>query len=324
MQDCSGNSLANCSPAHDFGDDNFVVGRWELKDILSRDGQLKLQTRVFFASIDQRSEQASGEAACAVLVTIIVDWFYANPHVMPVKSQLDQLIREGSSNWRDLCENCSYKERFHDRHFDIETVLEAKIRHLSLVPAKSFVGFFHPDAEAADDGEAFNFLKEAKSFDEIWHEISHAESETSADGPHLYIISWNDHFFILKVEYDAYYIIDTLGERLHEGCNKAYILKFDETTTISKQRTKVKPAKDSTQEEPDIVTSNSEDEPICCGKESCKEYIKSFLAAIPISQLQADLRSTRPITSTLIHQRLQIDFITLRASRRDGWSLYEN
>ncbi|KAG6520234.1 hypothetical protein ZIOFF_017272 [Zingiber officinale] len=272
-QNCNGNSSENCSPAHDFGDDNFVVGRWELKDIISRDGQSKLQTRVFFASIDQRSEQTSGKAACAVLVTIIADWFYANPHVMPIKSQLDQLIREGSSNWRDLCENCSYKDRFHDRHFDIETVLEAKIRHLSLVPAKSFVGFFHPDAGAADDGEEFNFLKEAKSFDEIWDEISHAELETSAaDDPHF----------------------------------KAYILKFDETTTISKQRMK------ATQEEPDIVTSNSEDELICHGKESCKEYIKSFLAAIPIRQLQADLR-TRSTTSTLIHQRLQIDFITLKS-----------
>ena len=39
---------------------------------------------------------------------------------------------------------------------------------------------------------------------------------------------------ILKVEADAYYIIDTLGERLYEGCNQAYILKFDSSTVINK------------------------------------------------------------------------------------------
>lgn len=304
LQNCNSTSRPSVS---NFGDDDFVVGSWELKEIFSRDGHLKLRTQVFFASIDQRSEKASGEAACAVLVTIIADWFHANPGMMPIKSQLDQLIREGSSDWRILCENHTYRERFHDRHFDIETVLEAKIRYISLVPAKSFVGFFHPEVEVTEDSETLNFLKEAKSFDDIWDEISCVQSESSSAGPHLYIICWNDHFFILKVEHDTYYIIDTLGERLHEGCNQAYILKFDDATTIHKVKSEVQSASDNIQQEPNMGSTDSEDELICCGKESCKDYIKSFLAAIPIRQLQSDLRK-RPATSTQIHQRLQIDF----------------
>ena len=68
------------------------------------------------------------------------------------------------------------------------------------------------------------------SFDNIWDEIS----QNGSNSNHVYIVSWNDHFFILKVEHDAYYIIDTLGERLYEGCNQAYVLKFDKDTTIQK------------------------------------------------------------------------------------------
>ncbi|KAF3621791.1 putative cytosolic 5'-nucleotidase 3-like [Capsicum annuum] len=37
----------------EFGDEIFVVGSWEQKEIISRDGQMKLQTPIFFASIDQ-------------------------------------------------------------------------------------------------------------------------------------------------------------------------------------------------------------------------------------------------------------------------------
>ncbi|URE26945.1 hypothetical protein MUK42_16927 [Musa troglodytarum] len=318
------NSVANCPAVSDFGDDNFVVGSWEPKEVISRDGSLKLCTQAFLASIDQRSEQASGESACTVLVAVIADWFQANPHMMPIKSQFDNLIREGSLDWRTLCKNQTYREHFPDKHFDLETVLEAKIRPLSIVPAKSFVGFFHP--EGTDDSDSFNFLHGAMSFDNIWDEINRTKPECSSDcGPHIYIVSWNDHFFILKVEHDAYYIIDTLGERLHEGCNQAYILKFDDTTTIHKHKNESRPAcgnvpdaetqvqhNDSIKQgkfsgEQEIGDANMEDELICRGQESCKEYIKSFLAAIPVRELQVDLRKGLT-TSTLIHHRLQIEF----------------
>lgn len=306
---------------------------------MSRDGHLKLQTQVFFASIDQRSERAAGESACTALVAVIADWLQSNRNYMPLKSQFDSLIRDGSLEWRNLCENETYRERFPDKHFDLDTVLQAKIRPLSVVPGKSFIGFFHPDG--MEEGR-FDFLRGAMSFDNIWDEISHAASNCQTNSePQVYIVSWNDHFFVLKVEAEAYYIIDTLGERLYEGCNQAYILKFDRNTVIYKlpsQSSEEKPAggdqqpNDASASEPknsncqhvssnDRSTENStalgseeqqvkseeEEVVVCQGKESCKEYIKSFLAAIPIRELLADIKKGL-IKSTPLHHRLQIEF----------------
>ncbi|KAK3012120.1 hypothetical protein RJ639_012509 [Escallonia herrerae] len=310
----------------EFGDDNFAIGSWENKDIISRDGQMKLQTQVFFSSIDQRSEQAAGESACTALVAVIASWFQFNSDEMPIKSQLDSLIREGSLEWRNLCKSDTYRERFADKHFDLETVLEAKIRPLFVVPEKSFIGFFHPD-ELKEEG-GFEFLHSAMSFDSIWDEISQFGSDNPGTAnPLVYIVSWNDHFFVLKVESDAYYIIDTLGERLYEGCNQAYILKFDKDTTIQQlpnatRSSDKKPCTDkvesSDHKESDsdrtavISTIKSgnckgEESIVCRGKDSCKEYIKSFLAAIPIRELQADLKRGL-MASTPLHRRLQIEF----------------
>ncbi|MCE3050709.1 hypothetical protein HAX54_047926 [Datura stramonium] len=322
----------------EFGDDSFAVGRWEQKEIVSRDGQMKLQTEVFFASIDQRNEQAAGESACTALVAVIADWFHSNPEEMPIKSQLDSLIREGSLEWRNLCQNDTYRERFPDKHFDLETVVQAKVRPLSVVPEKSFIGFFHP--EGIED-EGFDFLKDAMSFDNIWDEISRSVQDSPSHGEcFVYIVSWNDHFFILKVERDACYIIDTLGERLYEGCKQAFILKFDRDTTIlqlpsTSQRSDDKPASTKKEQtdtkqatkEGKIVTNNTnkkveesaiscrdeapeneeESSIVCTGKEACKEYIKSFLAAIPIRELQVDVKKGL-MASTPLHQRLQIEF----------------
>ncbi|KAK4281742.1 hypothetical protein QN277_013200 [Acacia crassicarpa] len=328
-------SSANRSSVSEFGDDNFAIGCWEQKEVMSRDGHMKLQTQVFFASIDQRSERAAGESACTALVAVIADWFQNNRDLMPIKSQFDSLIREGSLEWRNLCENETYRERFPDKHFDLETVVQARIRPLSVVPERSFIGFFHPEGV---DEERFDFLQGAMSFDNIWDEICRAglESHNNSE-PHVYIVSWNDHFFILKVEADAYYIIDTLGERLYEGCNQAYILKFDCSTVIYK----VQDAAQASEEKPggerqtvaavlewdnneqaqqvngkevvpvveaeEKLKSAEEEEVACRGKEACKEYIKSFLAAIPIRELQADVKKGLA-SSAPLHQRLQIEF----------------
>ncbi|CAN1277735.1 hypothetical protein LINPERPRIM_LOCUS16424, partial [Linum perenne] len=259
-------SSLNRSSVSDFGDDSFAIGSWERKEITSRDGQLKLQAEVFFASIDQRT-----------LVAVIADWFQNNHDLMPIKSQFDSLIRDGSLEWRNLCENVTYRERFPDRHFDLETVLQAK---------------------------------EAMSFDSIWDEIN-AAGCTSNSEPQLYIISWNDHFFILKVEPEAYYIIDTLGERLFEGCNQAYILKFDRSTTIHRMPDIVAPPSDENASKvaptSRALVTKTEEEVVCQGKDSCKEYIKTFLAAIPIRELQTDIKRGLMATTPL-HQRLQIEF----------------
>ncbi|CAK8532873.1 unnamed protein product [Lathyrus sativus] len=312
----------------EFGDDMFVVGKWEQKEITSRDGHMKLETQVFFASIDQRNERAAGESACTVLVAVIADWFQNCHDHMPLKSQFDTLIRDGSLEWRNLCENETYRNRFPDGHFDLETVIEAKIRPLSVVPGKSFIGFFHPEGM---DEERFEFLRGSMSFDNIWDEISGSEHEWLSNGePHLFIVSWNDHFFILKVESDCYYIIDTLGERLYEGCNQAYILKFDSNTVIHKTQNVAQSSSDnkttggdrqtvaqvfernnkSEQQvnngnEVDSIVEQEDNEVVCRGKEACKEYIKSFLAAIPIRELQVDITKNNITFSP--HQRLQIE-----------------
>ncbi|KAL7584200.1 uncharacterized protein LOC111908101 [Lactuca sativa] len=281
MLTSSEGSTTSRSSISEFGDDNFIIGKWENKDLKSRDGQMEVKTQIFFASIDQRSTRASGESACTSLVATIADWFQNSNQEMPVKSELDTLILEGSLDWRNLCENKLYTKNFPDKHFDLETVLESKTRNLIVVPEKSFIGFFQ-----LDEG-VFDFLHGAMSFDNIWDEIDRIESEK----PLVYIVSWNDHFFVLKVDRDAYYIIDTLGERLYEGCDQAYVMKFDKDTSIKRLP----------YEKEEIVVSK--------GKESCKEYIKNFLAAIPLRELQTDVeKGLVDASSPLVHHRLQIEF----------------
>ncbi|KAL9247946.1 hypothetical protein vseg_021318 [Gypsophila vaccaria] len=335
-------SVRSGSMFSEFGDDNFAVGSWEVKELQSRDGSMKLRTQVFFASIDQRSERAAGESACTALVAVIADWIHTNRGEMPIKSDFDSLIREGSLQWRSLCENEDYKQRFPDKHFDLETVLEAKIRPLTVVQEKSFIGFFHP--EGLED-ESFHFLKGAMSFDDIWGEICQAASKLNeASEPLVYVVSWNDHFFLLRVDWDAFYIIDTLGERLFEGNNQAFVLKFDMDTTIEQvpDQSPIKDEKDidgksgsstekmannkptdeksrsaSTDQATEVISvqesgegdgeKEEEYKVAVRGKECCKQYITSFLAAIPLRELQVDMKKGL-MSSTPLHHRLQIEF----------------
>ncbi|XWS70435.1 hypothetical protein CRYUN_Cryun03dG0048000 [Craigia yunnanensis] len=261
---------------------------WELKELVSRDGQARLKANVFFASFDQRSERAAGESACTALVAVIAHWLHSNQDFMPTRLDFDSLITEGSLEWRKLCDNIAYTNSFPDKHFDLETVLEADLRPITVLQDKSFIGFFSP--------EKFECLKGAMSFDEIWNEIS---SNRNYYEPKVYIISWNDHFFVLKVESNAYYIIDSLGERLFEGCNQAYMLKFDDSSLMYGNVAKEEPCEGEMKEESEEI--------ICIGKECCKEYIKRFLAAIPVGELEEEEKKGRASTSSL-HQRLQIDF----------------
>ncbi|CAI9779819.1 unnamed protein product [Fraxinus pennsylvanica] len=188
------------------------------------------------------------------------------------------------------------------------------------------------------EAQNYDRLHGAMSFDNIWNEISLSECSRSGESP-VFVVSWNDHFFVLKVEAYAYYIIDTLEERLYERCNQVYTLKFDRDMTIyrlphTRQSSKGKPvvdkhtvrvvesdnsnieqhveSKDGLKEgtlvngTDDPITSE-EEEVICRGKERYKEYIKSFLAAIPMRELQDDIKKGL-ITPTPLHQRLQIEF----------------
>ncbi|KAH0775882.1 hypothetical protein KY290_007293 [Solanum tuberosum] len=304
-------STANGFPVSEFGEDSFAVGSWEQKEIVSRDGQMKLQTEVFFASIDQRNERAAGESACTALVAVIADWFHSNPEEMSIKSQLDSLIREGSLEWRNLCENKTYRERFPDKHFDLETVVQAKVRPLSVVPEKSFIGFFHP--EGIED-EGFDFLKDAMSFDNIWDEITKSVQDSPSHGEcFVYIVSWNDHFFILKVERDAYYIIDTLGERLYEGCNQAFILKFDRGTTIlqlpnTSQQSDEKSASTKKEQTDKKQATNERKIRSNNTNEKMEESTVAFRDKVPENEDEPSLVCKGLMASTPLHQRLQIEF----------------
>lgn len=272
-----------------------TVHLWEEKDVVSRDGKSKLKAPFFFASFDQRSDKAAGASACTALVAVISHWLHSNADSMPSRSEFDDLIMQGSSEWRKLCEDANYVRDFPNKHFDLETVLGADIRPVSISHNESFVGFF--------GAETFDSLKGAMSFDEIWDEISSSDHETA---PRIYIVSWNDHFFVMKAEADAYYIIDTLGERLYEGCNQAYIIRFDDKAVMKRNTSKQKDAKAS---ENDKMEEIDEDEVICSGKECCREFIKRFLAAIPLKELEEEEKKRKNAVSYFcLHQRLQIEF----------------
>ncbi|XP_020270752.1 uncharacterized protein LOC109845925 [Asparagus officinalis] len=276
---------SNCSPqSKETVEPNDT---WVSKEIISRDGQTKLKSKTFFASIDQRDESAGGESACTALVAVIADALLSKQDYVPNRLEFDNLIKEGSVEWQKLCNNTSYINRFHNKHFDLDTILEANIRDISVLSEKSFVGFFQP--------ESFESLCGAMSFDDIWNEIT---SDIGGE-PRIYIISWNDHFFVLKVETDSFYIIDTLGERLFEGCTKAYMLKFDDFTEMYR-----------------VSEKGEEDELICTGKECCREFIKRFLAAIPLrEELELEEKGTGN-PNTALHQRLQIEFHLTQASSK--------
>jgi hypothetical protein len=262
------------------GANNLRADEWEMKELVSREGQAKLKSEVFFASFDQRSEEASGESACTAVVTVIAHWLHSNRNSNPTRAKFDSLITEGCSLWRRLCDNDKYTNSFPDKHFDLETVLEADLRPISVLRERSFTGFFSP--------EKFESLKEAMSFDQIWNTI--IENNTNDYETRIYIVSWNDHFFVLKAEDDAFYIIDSLGERLFEGCNQAYILKFDESSAMYEKK-----------------ILEGEDEIICRGKECCREYIKRFLAAISLAELEEEEKK-KTVSTFSLFRRLQIDF----------------
>ncbi|XP_068648521.1 uncharacterized protein [Aristolochia californica] len=284
------NSVVPLNP--NFKDEDFKVDSWEEKEIASRDGLTKIRSLVSFASIDQRSESASGESACAVLVAVISDWVHNNLGSLPTRLQFDALLKEGSFEWQKLCENKAFLERFPDKHFDLETVLEEGIRPISIAAEKSFIGFFNPDS--------FDFLEGAMSFDSIWDEIS---ANTNSGEEHVYIVSWNDHFFLLKVDPDAFYIIDTLGERLFEGCQLAYIVRFDDATRMYSSGGEMAKAGvngDGRQEDEEGL--------ICRGKDCCKEYIKRFLAAIPVRELEEEVKKGKASSVSFPHHKLQIEF----------------
>ncbi|CAN8287822.1 unnamed protein product [Cochlearia groenlandica] len=271
---------------------SLETNKWVTKELVSRDGKSKLRSEVYTASIDQRSEKAGGEAACAAVAMVVAHWFKSNPNrINPTATEFDSLITQGSSLWKSLCDDSTYLRSFPNRHFDLETIVSANLRPVRVCREKSFTGVFSP--------ERFVSLEGLMSFDQIWDkEVKKIASLRGEEETSVYIISWNDHFFVLKSSFDGYFVIDSLGERLFEGCKQAYILKFDDSSLIYEKKTK---------EEEEVV--------VCEGKECCREYIKRFLAAIPVAELAAKeeekgnvLEEEEEVVDvSLLHEKLQID-----------------
>ncbi|ESQ46651.1 hypothetical protein EUTSA_v10000627mg, partial [Eutrema salsugineum] len=143
---------------------SIVANKWLVKDLVSRDGKSKLRSEVYTASIDQRSEQAGGEAACAAVAVVVAHWFQANPKLInPLETEFDSLITQGSSLWQSLSDEESYLRLFPNKHFDLETIVSAKLRPIRVCTDKSFTGFFSPDRFASLEG--------LMSFDQIWDEV---------------------------------------------------------------------------------------------------------------------------------------------------------
>ncbi|KAG7637405.1 NT-type C2 domain [Arabidopsis thaliana x Arabidopsis arenosa] len=258
------------------------ANKWVMKDLVSRDGKSKLKSEVYLASIDQRSEQAAGEAACAAVAVVVAHWFHANPKLInPSGTEFDSLITQGSSLWQSLCDKESYLRLFPNRHFDLETIVSANLRPVRVCTDKSFTGLFSPERFASLDG--------LMSFDQIWDEVEKEVALASSNGEtRVYIVSWNDHFFVVKADLDGFCVIDSLGERLFEGCKQAYILKFDDSSLMYEKE-------------------ESSEKLVCEGKKCCREYIKSFLAAIPVAELAAKEEKGNVVDVSLLHERLQID-----------------
>ncbi|CAH2060999.1 unnamed protein product [Thlaspi arvense] len=259
---------------------SIEANKWVVKDLASRDGKSKLRSEVYTASIDQRSEQAGGEAACAAVAVVVAHWFQANPMLInPPGTEFDSLITQGSSLWQSLCDEESYLRLFPNRHFDLETIISANLRPIRSCTDKSFTGLFSP--------ERFASLEGLMSFDQIWDEVEKEVAIASGES-RVYIVSWNDHFFVVKADSDGFCVIDSLGERLLEGCKQAYILKFDDSSLMYEKE-------------------GSSEKLVCKGKECCREYAKRFLAAIPVAELAAKEEKGDVVDVSLLHEKLQID-----------------
>ncbi|KAF4390994.1 hypothetical protein G4B88_030672 [Cannabis sativa] len=189
--------------------------------LLSQDKEALLKVPVLFASFDQMSRLASGYGACSVIAIFIAHWLHCNPKLMPTRVQFESLILEGFSEWRALSNESSYcQNKFSNNHFDIEIVINAGIRPVSICTDRSVTGMF--------EVEKINLLKDMFSLDNMWETIT----KDLTIEPKNFVVGWNDHFFVLKLELHVCYIIDSYGSRLFRGCNQAYMLKFDDSSVI--------------------------------------------------------------------------------------------
>ncbi|KAK6933276.1 hypothetical protein RJ641_036170 [Dillenia turbinata] len=178
--------------------------------------------------------------------------------------------------WRNLCEDAIYRSKFSDQHFNLDTVIKAQIRPLMLTPERAYVGFF----ELEEMPSQLDFLQGAMSFDNVWEEGQNSKALSEQ----IYDVCWNDHFFVLKVEDDAIFLIDTLEERLTGDGDKAFTLKFNKESKVCRIHQKAANSNidegnsmDGHASNHEINKDGSSKELVCEGKSSCKEFTKGSL-----------------------------------------------
>ena len=273
----------------------FQEGRNPFKNSRKLEGlweQIKvndLPLDICFASIDQCFEGVDGYAACSTLAVCIASWMKMSPFPVPDKEgELDQLIREGSQVWREIFqdERSEMCAKFPDMHLDLETAagawVERKSEDVSIDTAKSFVGFLMPPTETDTTKRLRDATSGFLTFDGILKEV------VSSEGQNIYIVAWNDHFFVIRVcSPDLIYLVDTLGVRLYDGCTKAFIVRF-ETDGDSAGRSSGAEEEEDDDESEDRAKEEGSLGPRTA-RDKCKAFFQNVLAVETLDQVVNNL-----------------------------------
>ena len=293
-----------------LGTGDLMDDGWYSKRVTSRgEASVSVSTAVdaFYAGLDQRSSGVGGEAACAPLAVMISRWLLRQGRLPTGPGEFDGIVKAGSQQWQKMCSKPANRSRFSDLHFDLETTLAAQRQkaRVAVDAGSSYVGFFRPSqtpCEALDD-----MLQGTKPLQSIWREIADTTKGTAT-----FIVGWNDHWFVIHVEEDGHcYLIDTLGEKLAEGCDCAFALRFPPTA----------PADDG-------VSSSGIDLPLHVMEsvEACQQYLEAFYISATLKQLEKDLAKSQAqhgdcfvdVSIERVFRQLQIDFHRVHLRRVAG------
>ena len=217
--------------AEEEADAALTSGQWHAIELHDEARATVVPVVVYFGTLDQRG--AGGPGACSVLAVRVASWLLAQTGRTPTGAQLDELMHDGVAAWKVLCEDEGNRARFPDLHLDLETALAAQEvtttgdNACAASPAvrvcseRSFVGFLQPKGLQPGDCPVLDSMMEGvMPLETIWKELR-------AVGPAVFLVSWNDHFFTLQTLANGdCLLIDSLGERLHAGCQRAYMLRF--------------------------------------------------------------------------------------------------
>lgn len=227
-----------------------------------------------YASFDQMTGPFSGEGACSTIAALTARWLLTHPWLgAPEGPDLDEPIERGAAAWRALCAaDPARLARFPKGHFDLDTVVGANVGPVALRADRSHVGCFNStDADV--------------SLDAAWDRICGDVAEAAEWEARVYIVGWNDHFFVMKAGREAFYLVDSLGARLSQGCHTGYALKFDAESRIESW-----------------AEHDQEWKIVAQGRDCCKEFLKRFLFAAVEKSICEDA------DNPLLYQKLQIEF----------------